>query len=146
MRNSPSVFSAKAVALLLLIAATLVCAGSTFAQTQATAADLSGTVTDPNGAVVSGAAVTARDSATGITRTVTADSDGHYSIIGLPPGEYEVSAEAANFKKVIVSGVRLTVGQAADLTLKLELGASTAVVNVSANDVQLIEPTRSSVA
>ena len=146
MRHFPSVMTARVVAMMFLMAMALVCAGSTFAQTQATAADLSGTVTDPSGAIVSGATITARNSSTGISRTVTADSDGHYSIIGLPPGEYEVSAEAATFKKIIVSGVRLTVGQAADLTLKLEIGASTAVVNVSAEDVQLVEPTRSNVS
>ncbi|HEY2847711.1 MAG TPA: carboxypeptidase regulatory-like domain-containing protein, partial [Pyrinomonadaceae bacterium] len=146
MRHKLPTMMARLVAMILLIAATLICVGSAFAQTQATAADLSGTVTDPNGAVVTGATITARNSATGISRTVTADSDGHYSLIGLPPGEYEVSAEAANFKKVIISGVRLTVGQAADLTLKLEIGTPSVVVNVSADDVQLVESTKSSVA
>jgi len=145
MRYFLSVTTARMISAILLTAAMGIFACSALAQSQATAADLSGTVTDPNGAVVSGATITARNSATGITKTVSADSDGHYSLIGLPPGEYEISAEAANFKKVIVSGVRLTVGQAAELTLKLEIGAPSAVVNVSAEDVQLVEPTRSSV-
>ncbi|MEK7856761.1 MAG: carboxypeptidase-like regulatory domain-containing protein, partial [Acidobacteriota bacterium] len=105
------------LALIAVVGATMA-----FAQTQATAADLSGSVTDPSGAVVSGATITARNSATGITRTVTANAQGSYQFIGLPPGEYEISAEAATFKKVVISGVRLTVGQAAELTIKLELG------------------------
>lgn len=117
-----------------------------FGQTQATAADLAGTVTDPTGAVVSGASVTARNSATGISRTVTASAAGTYQFIGLPPGEYEITAEASTFKKVVISGVRLTVGQAADLTIKLEVGEASAVVNVTGEDVQLVETTRTTVA
>ncbi len=124
----------------------LIGASAIFAQTQATAADLSGTVTDPTGAVVSGAAVTARNTATGISRTLTANAVGSYQFIGLPPGEYEISAEAPTFKRVVISGVRLTVGQAADLTIKLELGEATAVVNVTGEDVQLVETARSTVA
>ncbi len=115
-------------------------------QAQATAADLTGTVTDPNGAVVSGASVTARNTATGLVRTVTASGSGSYQIIGLPPGEYEVSAEAATFRKVVISGIRLTVGQRADLPIKLELGEASAVVNVSGEDVQIVETSRTTVA
>jgi hypothetical protein len=137
---------ARAMTLLLTLFASLVLAGSTLGQTQANAADLRGTVTDPSGAVVAGATVTARNSATGTSRTVTAGSDGEYQFIALQPGEYEISAEAATFKKVIVSGVRLTVGQAAELTMKLELGSATAVVNISADDVAIVETTRSTVS
>ena len=89
-------------------------AAAVLAQAQASTADLSGTVADPNGAVVAGATVTARNEATGLSRSVTSDSNGTYQLIGLPPGEYEVTAEAATFKRVVVSGVRLTVGQSAN--------------------------------
>ena len=146
MRNFLSLRKATVFSMILFIVACLMSAGSALAQTQSNAADLNGTVTDPNGAVVTGASVTARNSGTGISRTVTTGDDGRYSIIGLPPGEYDVTAEAPNFKKFVVSGVRLTVGQAADLTLKLEVGTPSVVVNVPADEVQLVEPTRSSVA
>jgi hypothetical protein len=119
---------------------------SALGQAQASTADLAGTVTDPNGAVVAGATVTARNTATGISRSVTTGDDGSYKLIGLPPGDYEVTAEATNFKKVVVSPVRLTVGQAAQLGVKLEVGAEGAVVNVSGDSVELIETTRTSVA
>jgi hypothetical protein len=115
-------------------------------QAQATAADLTGTVVDPNDAVVGGATVTARNTATGLSRTSTTDQDGTYKFIGLPPGEYEIGAEAANFKKMIISPVKLTVGQSAELKIRLEIGESSAVVNVSGDDVQLIEPSRTTVA
>jgi hypothetical protein len=136
----------RAMTLLLTFFASLVLAGSTLGQTQATAADLRGTVTDQTGAVVSGASVTARDVATGISRTVVAGADGDYQFLGLQPGEYEISAEAATFKKVVISGIKLTVGQDAALTIKLEVGAASAVVTVSGSDVQLVETTKSTVS
>jgi len=121
-------------------------AAISFGQAQATAADLTGTVVDPNDAVVRGATVTARAVATNISRTTTSDDNGTYKFIGLPPGEYEISAEAATFKKVIISPVRLTVGQSAELKIKLEIGSAGAVVNVSGDEVQLIEPSRTTVS
>lgn len=125
---------------------TAVFAGFAVAQAQATSADLSGTVVDPNDAVIKGATVTAKNVATGFSRTSTTNEDGTYTFIGLPPGEYELTAEATNFKRTVISPVKLTVGQSAELKIRLEIGESTAVVNVSGDDVQLIEPTRTTVA
>lgn len=135
----------------VLVAAVCFCASflfvlSAIAQTQATAADLTGTVTDPTGAVVAGATVRAKSAATGFERTTTSDAEGNYQFIGLPPDEYEVSAEAATFKRSVISGVRLTVGQSADLTIKLEIGDTSVVVNVTGEDVQIVETGRSSVS
>lgn len=141
---SPRV-SAKAATFLLAVFTSLLFAASALGQSQVATADLSGTVTDPNGAVVAGATVTAKNSATGISRTVTSNSDGSYQIISLPPGEYNITAEAATFKKVVIAGVKLTVGQAADLTIKMEIGGADVVVNVSGDDVQLVETSSSSV-
>ncbi len=117
-----------------------------FAQAQASTADLRGIVTDPTGAIVPGATVTARNAATGITRTVTTNDEGTYQIFALPPGDYEISAEAATFKRTVISPVTLTVGQSAELTVKLEVGEQTAVVNISGDSIELVETTRTSVA
>lgn len=146
MRVLTSEFHAKVSGLAILLAISLALTASALGQAQAAAADLTGTVTDPNGAVVAGATVTARNPATGLSRTATSDSEGNFRIIGLPPGDYEVSAEATSFKKVVISGVKLTVGQAAELTIKLEVGEATAVVNVSSSEVQLVETTRTTVS
>lgn len=116
------------------------------AQTAVSTSDLKGTVTDPNDAVVAGATVTAKNNATGLTRTTVSAADGTYTFIGLPPGDYEITSEAATFKKVSVNPVRLTVGQSADLKIKMEIGAQDIVVNVSGDSVDLIETTRTSVA
>jgi hypothetical protein len=125
----------------IAIAATLA-----LGQAQVSTADLSGTVADPNGAVVAGATVTARNTATGVTRNVTTGTDGTYSLIGLPPGDYEITAEASTFKKVVISPVRLTVGQSAELGIRMEIGTPDVVVNVGGDQVALIETSRTSVA
>src|SRR4051812_6593137 len=92
--------TAKAGLIFLTLVTCTLMAASALGQSQATAADLTGTVTDPTGAIVPGATVTAHNGATGISRTVTADSQGAYQLIALPPGDYDISAEAPTFKKV----------------------------------------------
>lgn len=58
---------------------------------------ISGKVTDPNGLIVSGAAVTIKSTDTGISRTVTVDDDGRYRVVNLKPGNYKVSVSAGGF-------------------------------------------------
>ncbi len=138
-----SAFAANFLPVLMIM---LFSVGAAFAQAQASTADLRGLVTDPNDAIVPGATVTARSPATNITRTVTTNDEGTYQIFALPPGEYEISAEAATFKRTVISPVRLTVGQSAELTIKLEVGTQDVVVNVSGDSVDLVETTRTSVS
>jgi len=146
MRVFTSPMPGRAAVLVFSIIASLFFAVSALGQAQAAAADLTGTVTDPNGGVVAGATVTAKLLGGGVTRAVTTDSDGSYQMIALPPGTYEVTAEAKTFKKSVLSDVKLTVGQAAELTIKLEIGEASAVVNVTGEDVQIVETTRTAVS
>ncbi|MDQ3088440.1 MAG: TonB-dependent receptor [Acidobacteriota bacterium] len=146
MKAFPMRISAIAKKLLMSAIIVIFSVGAVFAQAQASTADLRGTVVDPNGAIVPGATVTANSSATGISRTVTANDEGVYQIFSLPPGEYEVSAQAATFKKVVISPVRLTVGQSAELQIKLEIGGQDVVVNVSGDAVELVETSRTTVS
>src|SRR5688572_2378544 len=139
-------FTARFGSLFSALFAIAIAATLALGQAQVTTADLTGTVTDPNDAVVAGATVTARNTGTGVTRNVTTGTDGTYSFIGLPPGDYEITAEAPTFKKVVISPVRLTVGQSAELRVRMEVGAPDVVVNVSGDQVALIETTRTSVA
>jgi hypothetical protein len=145
MRAFPLNFTAALRCLTALTAVALLSSVSAFAQAQASTADLTGTVVDPNGAVVQGATVTAKNAATAVARTVTANEAGEYRIIGLPPGEYEVTAEAPSFKKTVISPVRLTVGQSAELQIRLEVGAEGATVTISGEDVELIETSRTAI-
>src|ERR1041385_9576692 len=67
--------------------------GSASAQVNATGS-LSGTVKDKNGAVVSGATVTATNKSTGLTRSATSGDDGNYRIDLLPAGRYDVKVRS----------------------------------------------------
>ena len=78
-------------------------------------ASISGIVTDPSGAVVSGAAVTATDTDTGLARDAVTDSAGHYQLFALPLGQYEVQARKQGFTAQVRKGVRLVVGQTASI-------------------------------
>ena len=79
-------------------------------------AQLRGMVTDPSSAVVVSAQVTARDTATGFTRT-TQSTDLGYILTGLLPGTYAVTVEAKGFASLKAPKVELTVGQQATLDL-----------------------------
>ncbi len=82
---------------------------------------ISGTVTDPSGAVVPNATVKITHVATGDTRTVTTDAGGNYSAPTLPVGEYSIEVTASNFGTTRVKNVQLAVGQRRiqDVTLKV---------------------------
>jgi hypothetical protein len=121
-------------------------AGAALAQADATSANLSGFVKDPAGAFIPGATVTARNPATGITRTATTNDEGFYQLLQLPAGTYELSVEAANFKKAVVPSVTVTVGQRADLDFGLEIGQITDVVTVTGAQTELIESGKTSVS
>ncbi len=131
---------------LMLTMVILLSVGAVFAQAQASSADLLGSVVDPTGAIIPGATVTVKNAATGLERTTTANDDGVYQFIGLPPGTYTVSASGEGFKKISISDVTLTVGQRVELKLPLEIGDIGTVVNVDVGDVQLVETTSSTVA
>src|ERR1700682_5489155 len=76
-------------------------------------ASLSGLITDPSGAAVSAASVTAKNVDTGLSRTVPTDQGGRYRFFALPVGPYEVRVTKDGFAEGIRSGVRLVVGQEA---------------------------------
>ena len=131
---------------LLICLAVISCVSVAMSQAQSNAADLQGFVRDPNGAAVKGATVTARNLATNVTRNTTTNDDGAYQIIGLPPGEYEITAEAAGFSKGVIASVTLTVGQRGDLDIPMAVGDVGAVVNISSAEVAMTETTSNTVS
>src|SRR5258707_15828860 len=94
---------------LLVCLAVVSCYSAAMSQAQSNAADLQGFVRDPNGAVVANAAVTARNLGTNLAREATANGDGFYKIVSLPPGEYEVTVKAPNYTTAVTQKVTLTV-------------------------------------
>lgn len=112
-----------------------------FAQATATA-ELRGRVTDPNGAAVAGATITATDNSKGTTRSVTSDDEGNYVILALQPSTYTVKVEGAGFAPKTVNNVLLEVGQQLALDVDLAVGNVGAVVDVTAGEQQLVDTER----
>ena len=93
---------------LLLCVLSLLCANR--AQAQVAGAGLSGTVTDPSGALIPNAQISIKNTATGVARAVTTDTAGFYTAPNLLPGTYEITASAPGFATVVQTGITLTVG------------------------------------
>ena len=92
---------------------------------------VTGRVTDPSGALITGAALTLTNQETGAKiRTPTNDS-GNYAFRSLPYGSYEMSAEAKGFRKLIRKGIRVYVGETLNVDLTLEIGSVDQTVEVS---------------
>src|ERR1700681_915726 len=116
------------------------------ASAQVSGATLSGTITDPSGAVIAGAQVSITNKATGINRTVTTDSAGLYSAPNLQAGAYEVAISATGFSTTKEQNLTLTVGaqQTMDISLKIGTAEQTVLVTEAAQAVQLGTSTISS--
>jgi hypothetical protein len=113
----------------LVLVALLVGAGSALGQD--VTASLTGTVTDPAGAAVAGAKVTARDAARGTTWTTTTNSDGAFYINRVAVGTYALKVEAIGFQTALQSGITLALNQTARIDIQLKVGQVTQVVEVS---------------
>ena len=104
---------------------------------QRQSATLEGVVQDSSGAVVGNAAVTVRETDTGLTRTTRADSVGSFRFTDLPIGTYEVRAESPGFAPYIHAGVILAMGQTARLLVVLQPPQVVEQVAVSAQPAAL---------
>lgn len=93
-------------------------------------ASLAGTITDPSGAAVPNATVTAKNQNTGFTRTATTDSRGTYALNLLPAGTYTLSATRTGFQQKSVTNIVLQVDQQAREDVTLEIGEVQAQVTV----------------
>ena len=98
---------------------------------QAVTGTILGTITDSSGAVMPGTTVTLRNIGTGLTRTVTTDAAGEYTVPSLPTGKYTVTAELSGFKTVSVPNVDLGVDQHVRINVRLEVGAVEESVTVT---------------
>jgi hypothetical protein len=106
----------------LLLAVSAFC---TFGQSTVTGA-IGGLVTDPNGAVVPDATVTARNVETNKEDAATTDSEGRYRIVNLQPGTYTVSVNAQGFGTFTQEKVVVEVGRVTELNSQLALGSTNA--------------------
>src|SRR5205085_3976685 len=113
---------------------------------QATTATLSGTISDPQGAVIPGATVTIKETDTGQQRQVQTSESGYYRAAGLSPGNYEVRVERQGFRAEIRSGVKLTVAEDATLDIGLALSGVQEAVVVTASGTAQVETTTSTLS
>src|SRR5665213_4333218 len=102
--------------------------------------NIRGTVTDPTGAVILGAAVTARQAETGLSRSATTDRNGSYVLLELPVGHYRLQVAAKGFQEYVQDGISLNVNETASVSPRLAVGSEKEQVLVKA-DADLIEPT-----
>ena len=124
-RQSPTFASHTRPMRLMALFALLILVSVAFVQ-RAAAQDLatiSGTISDPSGASVSGAAVDVMSNDTGLTRSVASDDAGRFRVFSLPVGEYEIHVRKQDFEEQVQTGIRLVVGQNAVVDLTLHLGS-----------------------
>src|SRR5262249_44262921 len=95
---------------------------STFAAHAQVSGDISGRISDPTGAVIQGAKITAQDQDNGLTRSTLTDAAGRYELSALPVGQYEIRASKDGFSERVRSGISLVIGQNATVDLTLAVG------------------------
>jgi hypothetical protein len=112
-------------ALLLCATLSLLFASPLFSQVSIVQAQLNGTIRDQTGSLIVKASITLRDVDTNRLYTTTSNSSGYYILTSIPPGNYELSAEAQGFSKYKQTGITLTVGQVSTMDIGLKVAAAT---------------------
>jgi hypothetical protein len=123
-----------------------ICLGAGALAQSVTAGDISGTLTDSTGAIIPGGKITVTSTATGETKSATANSSGSYRVSLLPPGTYTVAATAPGFStisttttvsagSVTTDNIKLTVGQS---STTVEISAAPEIINTTNGDVTTV--------
>ncbi|HTM40699.1 MAG TPA: carboxypeptidase regulatory-like domain-containing protein, partial [Terriglobales bacterium] len=139
MRGRTALLAALALGLFAIFVSPL------FAQVGANVALLNGTVRDPSGDVVVGAAIAVRDVDTNRMYRATTNTSGFYAVPSLPPGRYELKITYSGFAPYLQSGIPLTVGQTATQDVTLKIATKGEQVEVT-TEVPPIEPTRTEIS
>jgi carboxypeptidase family protein/TonB-dependent receptor-like protein len=104
---------------------------------------VSGTVVDKSGAAVAGADVTVVSISGNLTRTTATNSDGAYTVAGLPGGTYNVTVSAKGFQKHITQGIKLDVAEKARIDVTLSVGAISEEITVTGEAAAQVETSSS---
>ncbi|HKR96218.1 MAG TPA: carboxypeptidase-like regulatory domain-containing protein, partial [Candidatus Angelobacter sp.] len=106
---------------------------------------ISGTATDPQGAVLPGAQIKATNNSTGAVLTTTADNSGLFRFSLIPVGQYKIEVSAPNFNSTVQNNVMVSAGRDTGLgTIKLAVGQASTTVEVTAG-APLVETTQAQV-
>jgi hypothetical protein len=103
-----------------------------------------GNVHDTSGATIPGATVTITNKATSLTRDVTTNTDGSYSVVNVLPGTYDVKVSLQGFKEALKTDVPVSAGTISRVDINLEIGQLTETVTV-ASPVQLLQTDKADV-
>ena len=123
--------SVKQRTIVVLLVAIFALAASSVAWSQSVQGVITGTVTDPTGAVVPKATVTITNVGTNAVQTTTTGDDGSYRFSLVPPGAYTIVVKAANFAEVRTSGVVVEASQTVPFSVKLQLAKASEIIEVS---------------
>ena len=107
------------------------------AMAQEVTGSIRGVVTDPTGAVIAHAQVSAVQAETGLSRLAVSEPDGGYLLVLLPVGHYRLEVMASGFQKYVQEGITLSVNQVANVPVQLAVGSAQQVVEVKADALQL---------
>src|SRR3954471_6363048 len=107
----------------VLATALLICFAASAAIARASAT-LVGVVEDAQGGRLPGVSIRLRQTETGAARDVVTDGEGRFTAAALSAGEYELHASLAGFRPLVQTGLRLTVGESASVTLRLQVGTT----------------------
>jgi hypothetical protein len=116
---------------LLRAAALALCALTMHGQTADTGA-IAGIVIDPGGALVARAAVVVNSEGTGEKRDFVTDDEGNFSVLFLPPGEYDLTVRAAGFELFTLNAVQVQITEVSRLKIQLGIGGATEQITVNA--------------
>src|SRR5215471_4155033 len=131
-RRRPNLF------MVLLIAVLLTCLHSAYGQLRIVGS-ISGTVQDPNGAVVPNAKVVLKDQTTGLTRESTTTDGGTFLFPDLANGTYSVTVSVAGFKTELIPNVAVTTSKTTDVRIELEVGQTSETVTVTTDTGYVLE-------
>ena len=115
----------------IAVVALLILASGGVVRSQTVQGVITGTITDPTGAVVPNATVTIRNVGTNISQSTTTGSEGSYRFSLVPPGTYTVDVKAANFAEVKATGIVVEASQVVPYNVKLELAKASQVIEVT---------------
>jgi Carboxypeptidase regulatory-like domain/TonB-dependent Receptor Plug Domain/TonB dependent receptor len=112
---------------------------------QETTGSIEGTIRDPNDAVIPGVSVNVKSvgNTVGFNRTVTTDENGYFVVPNIPVGNYTVTISEAKGFKGVTTDTTVVLGKASQINTKLETGTGTTIVDVTAEETAVLDPTES---
>ena len=146
MSNFPRFRTLASTLFFMLALSGLVAFSSLPAFGQATTGNLKGTVVDQNGAVVSGATVTAKNDQTGVESTFTTTGEGFYNITSLLPGKYTVTVEGSGFSRSVTTDVEVRLGVDTAVNVAMQPGSVTETVTVTAGSEEIVQREQSQIS